>query len=291
VSQTAVALDDKYTQNSGDVYISSIQALVRLPLMQRQRDLAAGLNTAGFISGYRGSPIGTYDFALWSARKHLEANNIRFVPAVNEELAAAAIKGTQWLDRYPSAKFDGVFSLWYGKHLGVERACEALKIGNYDGSSKHGGVLVVGADDIGGKSSITAAESDHVFIAGMLPILAPADTQEYLDYGIYGWAMSRFSGLWVGYKAVTDTIELTRTVDSDPNRVQIVLPADFEMPPGGLNTRQGDFYPVPMERRLVDFKLPAAQAFVRQPAPGARHRHLRQGLPRRAGGAARTRHR
>lgn len=263
MSQKAVALDDKYTQNTGDVYISSIQALVRLPMMQRQRDVAAGLNTAGFVSGYRGSPIGTYDFALWSARKHLEANSIRFVPGVNEELAAAAIKGTQWLDRYPSANYDGVFALWYGKHLGVERACEAIKIGNYDGSSKHGGVLVVGADDIGGKSSITAAESDHVFIAGMLPILAPADTQEYLDYGIYGWALSRFSGLWVGFKAVTDTIELTRTIDADPNRVKIVLPTDVELPPGGLNTRQGDFYPLPMERRLVDFKLPAAQAFVR----------------------------
>ena len=263
MSKRAVTLDDKYTQESGDVYISSIQALVRLPIMQRQRDVAAGLNTAGYISGYRGSPIGTYDFALWSARKHLEANEIRFVPGVNEDLAAAAIKGTQWLDRYPAAKYDGVFALWYGKHLGVERACEALKVGNYDGSGKHGGVLVVGADDIGGKSSVTAAESDHVFIAGMLPILAPADTQEYLDYGLYGWAMSRFSGLWVGFKAVTDTIELTRTIDVDPNRVRIVTPTDFEMPPGGLNSRQGDFYPIPMERRLIDFKLPAAQAFVR----------------------------
>jgi indolepyruvate ferredoxin oxidoreductase len=263
VSKKAVALDDKYTQESGDVYISSIQALVRLPMMQRQRDARAGLKTAGFVSGYRGSPIGTYDFALWHARKHLEANDIRFVPAVNEELAAAAIKGTQWLDRYPSAKYDGVFALWYGKHLGVERACEALKIGNYDGSGKHGGVLVVGADDIGGKSSVTAAESDHVFIAGMLPILAPADTQEYLDFGLYGWALSRFSGLWVGFKAVTDTIELTRTIDVDANRIEIVTPGDFEMPAGGLNTRQGDFYPLPMERRLVDFKLPAAQAFVR----------------------------
>jgi indolepyruvate ferredoxin oxidoreductase len=263
VSKRAVAIDDKYTQETGDVYISSIQALVRLPLMQRQRDLAAGLNTAGFVSGYRGSPIGTYDFALWAARKHLEKNHVKFVPAVNEELAAAAIKGTQWLDRYAKAKYDGVFSLWYGKHLGVERACEALKIGNYDGSSKHGGVLVVAADDIGGKSSITAAESDHVLIAGMLPVLAPTDTQEYLDYGLLGWALSRYSGLWVGFKAVTDTIELTRTVDVDPNRVRIVLPTDVEMPPGGLNTRQGDFYPVPMERRLVDFKLPAAKAFVR----------------------------
>ena len=263
MSTKSVALDDKYTQQSGDVYMSSIQALVRLPLIQRQRDVAAGLNTAGFISGYRGSPIGTYDFALWAAKKHLEQNHIRFVPGVNEELAAAAIKGTQWLDRYPKAKYDGIFALWYGKHLGVERACEALKIGNYDGSAKHGGVLVVGADDIGGKSSITAAESDHVFIAGMLPLLSPADTQEYLDYGLLGWALSRYSGLWVGFKAVTDTIELTRTVDADPNRVRIIVPTDVEMPPGGLNSRKQDFYPLPMERRLVDFKLPAARAFAR----------------------------
>ena len=263
MSRKSVALDDKYTQQAGDVYLSSIQALVRLPLMQRQRDVAAGLNTAGFVTGYRGSPIGTYDFALWAARKHLEANHIRFVPAVNEELAAAAIKGTQWLDRYDKARYDGVFSIWYGKHLGVERACEALKIGNYDGSSRHGGVLVVGADDMGGKSSITAAESDHVFIAGMLPVLAPTDTQEYLDYGLLGIALSRFSGLWVGFKAVTDTIELTRTVDADLNRIRIVLPQDVEIPQGGLNSRRGDFYPLPMERRLVDFKLPAAKAFAR----------------------------
>jgi indolepyruvate ferredoxin oxidoreductase len=263
LSKTAVALDDKYTQQSGDVYMSSIQALVRLPIMQRQRDVAAGLNTAGFISGYRGSPIGTYDFALWSAKKHLEQNHIKFVPGVNEELAAAAIKGTQWLDRYPKARYDGVFALWYGKHLGVERACEAIKVGNYDGSGKHGGVLIVGADDMGGKSSVTAAESEHVFIAGMLPVLAPADTQEFLDLGLYGWALSRFSGLWIGFKGVTDNLELTRTVDVDPNRVRIVLPTDVEMPPGGLNSRKLDFMPLPMERRLVDFKLPAAKAFAR----------------------------
>ena len=263
MAKSSVALDDKYTQQLGEVYISSIQALVRLPLMQRQRDVAAGLNTAGFITGYRGSPIGTYDFSLWAAQAHLEKNHVKFLPAVNEELAAAAIKGTQWLDRYPKKMYDGVFALWYGKHLGVERACEALKIGNFDGSAKHGGVLVVGADDIGGKSSITSAESDHVFIAGMLPVLAPADTQEYLDFGLYGFALSRFSGLWVGFKAVTDTIELTRTVDVDPERVKIILPTDVEMPPGGLNTRGGDFFPLPMERRVVDFKLPAARAFAR----------------------------
>ena len=263
MSKKSVALDDKYTQQSGDIYLSSIQALVRLPMMQRQRDVAAGMNTAGYITGYRGSPIGTYDFSLWSAKKHLEANHIKFLPAVNEELAAAAIKGTQWLERYAKAKYDGIFAIWYGKHLGVERACEALKVGNYDGSSAKGGVLVIGADDIGGKSSVTAAESDHVWIASQMPILAPTDTQEYLDFGLYGFAMSRYSGLWVGFKTVTDTIELTRTVDVDTNRVKIVLPQDFAMPPGGLNSRKGDFYPLPMERRLVDFKLPAAKAFAR----------------------------
>ena len=194
MSKKSVALDDKYTQQSGDIYMSSIQALVRLPMMQRQRDVAAGMNTAGYISGYRGSPIGTYDFSLWSAKKHLEANHIKFLPAVNEELAAAAIKGTQWLERYAKAKYDGIFAIWYGKHLGVERACEALKVGNYDGSSAKGGVLVIGADDIGGKSSVTAAESDHVWIASQMPILAPTDTQEYLDFGLYGFAMSRYSG-------------------------------------------------------------------------------------------------
>ena len=263
MSKRAVALDDKYTLNSGDVYMSSIQALVRLPMMQRQRDLAAGLNTAGFITGYRGSPIGTYDFSLWSARKLLAEHHVRFLPGVNEELAAAAIKGTQWLSRYPKKSYDGIFSIWYGKHLGVERACEALKVGNIDGSDRHGGVLVVGADDIGGKSSITSAESDHVFIAGMLPILSPADTQEYLDYGLHGFALSRYSGLWVGFKAVTDTIELTKTVDVDINRVRVELPKDFEMPAGGLNSRAGDFFPLPMERRVVDFKLPAARAYAR----------------------------
>ena len=264
MSRKSVALDDKYTQQAGEVYLSSIQALVRLPLMQRQRDVAAGLNTAGFITGYRGSPIGTYDFALWAARKHLEANHIKFVPAVNEELAAAAIKGTQWLDRYDKSPYDGIFSIWYGKHLGVERACEALKIGNYDGSSRHGGVLVVGADDMGGKSSVTAAESDHVFIAGMLPVLAPTDTQEYLDlrsatvrFVAFLRSLGRVQGGHRHHRAHAH--RRCRTLD----RVRIVLPQDVEMPPGGLNSRRGDFYPLPMERRLVDFKLPAAKAFAR----------------------------
>ncbi|MET0658392.1 MAG: indolepyruvate ferredoxin oxidoreductase family protein, partial [Steroidobacteraceae bacterium] len=165
----AVTLDDKYTQQSGRIFLSALQALVRLPLVQRQRDLAAGLNTGGFITGYRGSPLGTYDTALWSAQKHLDAHNVVFTPGVNEELAAAAVKGTQWVNYYPEAKVDGVFALWYGKHLGVERACEAIKQGNYDGAAKHGGVLILCGDDHGGKSSITAAESDHVYIAAQVP--------------------------------------------------------------------------------------------------------------------------
>jgi indolepyruvate ferredoxin oxidoreductase len=259
---SSVSLDDKYTQQSGRVYLSALQALVRLPIVQRQRDAAAGLNTAGFITGYRGSPLGTYDTALWAAQKHLDEHRVRFVPGVNEELAASSIKGTQWVGHYPQAKVDGVFALWYGKHLGVERACEAIKQGNYDGAAKHGGVLVLCGDDHGGKSSITAAESDHVYIAAQVPLLYPADTQEIIDYGLYGWAMSRFAGLWIGLKTVTDTVEAAGTIDLDPMRPNIVLP-EVERPPEGLNCFKGDYLPLPQERRLMVYKIPAAKAFAR----------------------------
>jgi indolepyruvate ferredoxin oxidoreductase len=258
----AVTLDDKYRQASGRIFVSALQALVRLPLMQRQRDVAAGLNTAGFITGYRGSPLGTYDTALWAAQKHLDENKIVFSPGVNEELAAAAIKGTQWINHYPDAKVDGVFALWYGKHLGVERACEALKQGNYDGAAKNGGALILCGDDHGGKSSITAAESDHIYIAAQIPLLYPATTQEIIDFGLYGWAMSRFAGLWVGLKTVTDTVEAAGTIELDSEWPRIVLP-DVERPPEGLNCFKGDYFPLPQERRLMVFKLPAAKAFAR----------------------------
>ncbi len=262
MTKHAVSLDDKYTQESGRIFLSALQALVRLPMVQYQRDRAAGLNTAGFITGYRGSPLGTYDTALWAAQKHLDANKIVFSPGVNEELAAAAIKGTQWVNYYPEAKVDGVFALWYGKHLGVERACEALKQGNYDGAAKHGGALILCGDDHGGKSSITAAESDHVYIASQIPLLYPADTQEIIDYGLYGWAMSRFAGLWAGLKTVTDTVEAAGTIELDATRPQIILP-DVDRPPEGLNCFKGDYFPLPQERRLMTFKLPAAKAFAR----------------------------
>ena len=262
MAKHAVTLDDKYTQDSGRIFISALQALVRLPIVQRKRDVAAGLNTAGFITGYRGSPLGTYDTALWAAQKHLDEHKIEFSPGVNEELAAAALKGTQWVNYYLEAKVDGVFALWYGKHLGVERACEALKQGNYDGAAKNGGALVLCGDDHGGKSSITAAESDHVYIASQIPLLYPADTQEIIDYGLYGWAMSRFAGLWTGLKTVTDTVEAAGTIELDPARPRILLP-EVERPPEGLNCFKGDYFPLPQERRLMVYKLPAAKTFAR----------------------------
>jgi indolepyruvate ferredoxin oxidoreductase len=263
MTKTAVRLDDKYVQERGRIYLSSLQALVRLPLEQRRRDLAAGLNTAGFITGYRGSPIGVYDMALWMAQEQLNQHHIHFRPGVNEELAASSIRGSQQLHLFKGAKYDGVFALWYGKHLGVDRACEALKLGNLEGSGKNGGVLVIAADDQGGKSSASSAQSEHTLIAALTPILYPANTQEYLDYGLYGIALSRFTGLWTAFKAVNDTIELTSSMSIDPQRVQIVLPQDVVFPPEGLNVVPRDFFPVPQERRLIDFKLPAAQAFVR----------------------------
>lgn len=263
MAKTVVKLDDKFTQQEGRIYISSNQALVRLPIMQRQRDLAEGLNTAGYITGYRGSPIGVYDAALWAASSHLKANHIDFQPGVNEELAAAAVRGTQWLNYYKEAKYDGVFSIWYAKNLGIDRAFEVLRQGNLEGSGAKGGVLVVGADDVGGKSTVTATASDTVWRAAQMPILYPSNTQEYLDYGLYGIAMSRFAGVWTGFKVVTDTIELTSTVDLDPDRSRIIIPTDFQMPAGGLNKIRGDIAPLPIERRLVEYKLPAAVEFAR----------------------------
>jgi indolepyruvate ferredoxin oxidoreductase len=262
MTKTAVKLDDKYTQEAGRIYISSNQALVRLPMMQRQRDIAAGLNTAGYITGYRGSPLGVYDSNLWAASDLLKENHIRFQPGVNEELAMTSIRGTQWLHYYEQAKYDGIFAIWYAKNLGVDRAFEVMRQANLEGSAKHGGVLVIGGDDVGGKSTVTATTSDPVWKAALMPILYPSTTQEYLDYGLLGWAMSRFSGCYVGFKVVTDTVERTSTVDVDPMRSMPIIP-DFAFPPGGVNKIKGDIFPLPIERRLVEYKLPAAQAFAK----------------------------
>ncbi|MDR3507081.1 MAG: indolepyruvate ferredoxin oxidoreductase family protein [Caulobacteraceae bacterium] len=255
-------LEDRYTLKSGRVFLNGSQALVRLPIMQRQRDMAAGLNTAGFISGYTGSPLGGYDTALHQAEKILREHQVHFQPGVNEDLAATAVWGSQQTHLVAGAKFDGVFGLWYGKGPGVDRSGDALKHGSYAGASQHGGVLVLAGDDHGAKSSTTAHQSDHAFVHFGMPYLNPANVQDYLDLGLHGFAMSRFSGCWIGMKCVTDTVESTASVYVDPHRVEIVLPSDVERPQTGLNLRWG----VPAleaEARQYQMRLPAVNAYVR----------------------------
>ena len=258
----AVTLDDKYTLEAGRVYVSGIQALVRLPMLQKERDRRAGLDTAGFISGYRGSPLGGYDMALWQAQRYLAAHDIVFQPGVNEDLAATAVWGSQQTDLFPGARFDGVFGLWYGKGPGVDRSMDVLKHANSAGSSRHGGVLALTGDDHAAKSSSLAHQSEHVLIACAMPVLYPANVQEYLDFGLHGWAMSRYAGTWTAMKCVTDVVESSASVEVDPERVSIVLPEDFEMPAGGLNIRWPD-PPLAQEVRLLHYKCYAALAYVR----------------------------
>lgn len=259
---SSVTLDDKYTLEAGRAYMSGIQALVRLPMLQRQRDAANGLNTAGFISGYRGSPLGGLDQSLWKAKKHLAGNQVVFQAGVNEDLAATAVWGSQQVNLYPGAKYDGVFSMWYGKGPGVDRCGDVFKHGNSAGSSQHGGVLVLAGDDHAAKSSTLAHQSEHIFKACGLPVLFPSNVQEYLDYGLHGWAMSRYSGLWVAMKCVTDVVESSASVEIDPHRVKIVIPEDFVIPADGLNIRWPD-PPLVQEARLLDYKFYAALAYVR----------------------------
>ncbi len=258
-----VTLEDKYTLEHGRAFMSGTQALVRLPMLQRQRDAAAGLNTAGFISGYRGSPLGNYDQALWAARKHLAEQHVVFQPGVNEELAATAVWGTQQLDIYPdSKKYDGVFGIWYGKGPGVDRSGDVFKHANMAGTARHGGVIAVAGDDHISKSSTAAHQSDHIFKACGLPVFFPSSVQEILDMGLHAFAMSRFSGLWSGMKTIQEVVESSASVSVDPDRVQIVLPEDFAMPPGGLHIRWPDA-PLEQEARLMDYKWYAALAYVR----------------------------
>ena len=217
-----VSLDDRYALAQGPVVMTGIQALVRLPMLQRQRDLAAGLNTAGFISGYRGSPLGGLDQALWQARKFLETAAASSSSRASTRIwRATAVWGSQQVGLFPGAKHDGVFALWYGKGPGVDRSLDVLKHGNHAGTARHGGVLVVAGDDHAAKSSTLPHQSDHVFAAAVIPVLNPSGVQDYLDLGIHGWAMSRYSGCWVAFKAVTDTVESTAVVDVDPHRVEV----------------------------------------------------------------------
>ncbi|HUB94747.1 MAG TPA: indolepyruvate ferredoxin oxidoreductase family protein [Stellaceae bacterium] len=258
---SAVTLEDKYTARSGRVFLSGIQALVRLPLVQRDRDRAAGLVTGGFISGYRGSPLGGYDTALWHAKRHLAAHDVHFQPGLNEDLAATSVWGTQQVSLFPGARVAGVFSLWYGKGPGVDRSIDVLKHGNNAGSARLGGVICIAGDDHGCQSSTTAHQSEQDFLAAMLPILNPATVQEYLDFGLLGFALSRFSGCWIGFKAIAEAVESSASIVVDPTRPEIVIP-DFEMPPGGLNIRWPDT-PLEQERRLHGPKMAAVAAFAR----------------------------
>src|SRR5204862_521769 len=192
-----ISLEDKYTQASGRIFLTGTQALVRLAMMQRERDLAAGLNTGGFISGYRGSPLGGFDQALWKARKHLKDHHIHFTPGVNEELAGTAVWGTQQVGLFPGPKYDGVFAIWYGKGPGVDRSGDVFKHANAAGTAKHGGVLLLAGDDHAAKSSTLPHQSEHIFKACLIPVLNPANVQDYLDLGLHGFAMSRYSGCWI----------------------------------------------------------------------------------------------
>jgi indolepyruvate ferredoxin oxidoreductase len=255
-------LDEKFTLDCGRVFLTGTQALARLPMLQRQRDLAAGLNTAGYISGYRGSPLGGLDQTLWKAREHLQRNHIVFQPGVNEDLAATALWGTQQTNLFPGARYDGVFGLWYGKGPGVDRCGDVFKHANSAGTARYGGVLAIAGDDHAARSSTVAHQSEHAFKAAMMPVLAPAGVQDYLDLGLHGWAMSRYSGCWVGFKAIADTVESSASVSIDPERVRIVLPTDYTLPPDGLNIRWPDDRMV-QEARLINHKLYAALAYCR----------------------------
>ncbi len=255
-----ISLNDRFDLEKSPVLLNGTQALVRLMLMQKARDVAAGLNTAGLVTGYRGSPVGAVD--LWMARagKHLEAADILFQPGLNEDLAATALWGSQQAELRGEGKYDGVFGLWYGKGPGVDRTGDVMRHANMAGTSKHGGVLMALGDDHTGESSSTLHQSDWALVDAYMPVLSPAGVQEILDYGLYGLALSRFSGLWCGLKLMKDTIEVTSVVDARPERMNFIRP-DFKMPPDGLNIRLIDDR-VPQEARIIDYKRVAAEAFA-----------------------------
>ncbi len=257
-----ITLEDRYDRFDGRVFLTGIQALVRLPLLQKRRDRAAGLNTAGFISGYRGSPLGGYDLALGSAKKHLLAHDIHFEPGINEDLAATAVWGSQQVGLLPGAKFDGVFGLWYGKGPGVDRSGDVLKHASYAGTPEHGGAIALCGDDHGARSSTLAHQSDLALIHFGMPVLNPSTVEDLVGFGLAAWAMSRYSGCWIGMKALTDTVEGAASIPADMDRLPFVLPEDF-VRPRGLNLHAGQGSALEIEARHFEARHPAAQAWVR----------------------------
>ena len=258
----AVSLDDKYLLEDGRIFVTGTQALVRLPMVQRWRDRAAGLDTAGFVTGYRGSPLGGIDSAFGQARRFAEANDIRFMAGLNEDIAATAVLGTQQINLLEKANKEGVFSMWYGKGPGVDRSGDAFRHGNLAGSAPHGGVLLLAGDDHTCKSSTTSHQSEYALMDAMIPVLNPAGVQEILDFGLYGWALSRYSGCWAALKLIAETVDSSASIDVGRDRIVIRAPLDFDKPAGGLNIRWPDT-PQEQERRLHNHKLPAALAFAR----------------------------
>ncbi|MEO5695070.1 MAG: indolepyruvate ferredoxin oxidoreductase family protein, partial [Usitatibacter sp.] len=262
MSALPVSLEDKYLLPSGRVYLNGTQALVRLAMVQRERDLAAGLNTAGFISGYRGSPLGAFDQALWKAKKHLKEHHVHFIPGVNEELAATAVWGSQQVGLFEGAKYDGVYAMWYAKGPGVDRSGDVLKHANAAGTSKHGGVLLLAGDDHACKSSTLPHQSEHAFDAAMIPVLYPTGVQEIIEMGLHGFAMSRYSGLYIAFKVISETVDSSASINVDTDSPKILLPQDFQLPESGVNIRWPDA-PMEQELRLQHDKIYAALAYAR----------------------------
>ena len=275
-TRAEITLDDKYEATEGRVFLSGTQALVRLPLTQIRRDRAAGWKTAGFISGYRGSPLGAYDMQLGREAARLKAHDVEFMPAINEDLGVAAVWGSQQVPLSPKATREGVFGIWYGKSPGVDRSGDALKHANAAGTSPKGGVLALAGDDHTCKSSSLPHQSDQTFLASFIPMLYPSSVHEFLELGLLGIEMSRFSGCWTGFKVIADTVETTGVVDLAQEARAFARP-EFEMPPGGLGLRSPDPF-LAQDARLQQFKLPAALAFAR--ANGVDHTVLRAGRKR-----------
>ena len=256
-----VSLNDRLDLTKDNVMLNGTQALVRLMLMQKARDTKAGLNTAGYVTGYRGSPLGAVDSQMMRAEKELTAHDVLFQSGLNEDLAATQLWGSQQAELRGEGKFDGVFGLWYGKGPGVDRTGDVMRHANMAGTSPNGGVLMAMGDDHTGESSTVLHQSEWALVDAYMPVVSPAGVQEIMDFGLYGLALSRFAGVWVGLKTMKDTIEATAVVNGDPHRLEFVTP-EFDMPEGGLNIRLNDT-PHAQEARIIDYKRQAAEAFSR----------------------------
>ena len=261
MSHQDVSLNDRYDLEKSPVLLNGTQALVRLMMMRRARDERAGLNTAGYVTGYRGAPLGAVDMQMARAKDVLTPAQVTFQPGLNEDLAATALWGSQQAELRGEGKYDGVFGLWYGKGPGVDRSGDVMRHANMAGTSPNGGVIMAMGDDHTGESSTTLHQSDWAMLDAYMPIVSPAGVQEIMDYGLYAWALSRYAGVWVGLKTTKDTIEVTSVVDGDPHRLSFVTP-DMELPEGGLNIRLVDT-PQLQEARMIDHKRFAAEAFSR----------------------------